>query len=148
MVGTRPLVAAVLVAALASPSCGGSDDDERPAQSAAPGRSAGTPVQNAAARDFVAAVNSGSTDRVMATLTDDAVVIDSGRRFADSQAIRDWVGAEVTGVDGHITVDDEQPNAGSTVLTVDFRSSGFSGDDLRYAFETRGDRVTRLMLGG
>jgi hypothetical protein len=147
-VGTRPLVAAVLMAALASLSCGGSDDAERPARSAAPERSAGAPVQNAAARDFVAAVNSGSTDRVIATLTDGAVVIDSGRRFADTQAIRDWVDAEVTGVGGHITVGDERPNAGGTVLTVDFRSSGFSGDDLRYAFQTRGDRVTRLTLGG
>lgn len=146
--GTRLLVASVLVAALASPSCGASDDDERPAQSAAPERSAGAPVQNAAARGFVAAVNSGSTDRVMATLTDDAVVIDSGRRFADAPAIRDWVDAEVTGVEGHVAVDLERPNAGGTVLTVDFRSSGFSGDDLRYAFETRGDRVTHLTLGG
>jgi ketosteroid isomerase-like protein len=147
-VGTRLMVAAVLMAALASLSCGGSDDDERPARSAASERSAGVPVQNAAARDFVAAVNSGSTDRVIATLTDAAVVIDGGRRFADAQAIRDWLNAEVTGVDGHITVDDERANADGTVLTVDFRSSAFSGDDLRYAFQTRGDRVTRLTLGG
>jgi hypothetical protein len=147
-VRTSPLVAAVFVAALVSPSCGGSDDAERPTQSAAPERSAGAVVQNAAARDFIAAVNSGSTDRVMATLTDGAVVIDSGRRFADTQAIRDWVDAEVTGVDGHITVDDEQPNAGGTVLTVDFQSSAFNGADLRYVFEARGDRVTRLTLGG
>ena len=146
--GARLVVATVLVATLASPSCGGSDDDERPAQPAAPERSAGAPVQNAAARGFVTAVNSGSTDRVMATLTDDAVVIDSGRRFADPQAIRDWLDAEVTGPDGHITVDREQPNADGTVLTVDFRSSAFNGADLRYAFETRGDRVTRLTLGG
>jgi hypothetical protein len=144
-VRTRVRAATVLVAVLAS--CGGSDD-ERPAQPAAPERSAGAPVQNAAARRFVAAVNSSSTARVMATLTDDAVVIDSGRRFDDAQAIRDWVDAEVTGVDGHITVDREQLSADGTVLTVDFRSSGFTGADLRYAFETRGDRVTRLTLGG
>jgi hypothetical protein len=146
-VSARVLVA-VVAAALASPACGGSDDDERPARPAAPERSAGAPVQNAAARGFVAAVNSGSTDRVMATLTDDAVVIDSGRRFADAQAIRDWVDAEVTGRDGHITVERERPNAGGTVLTVDFRSSAFDGADLRYAFETRGDQVKRLTLGG
>jgi polyisoprenoid-binding protein YceI len=142
------LLVAVVVVALASPSCGGSDDTERPAPPAAPERSAGAPVQNAAARGFVAAVNSGSTDRVMATLTVDAVVIDSGRRFADTQAIRDWVDAELTGVDGRITVEGERPNAGGTVLTVDFRSSGFNGADLRYAFETRGDRIMRLTLGG
>jgi hypothetical protein len=142
------VLAAVVVAALASSSCGGSDDAERPAQPAATERPAGAPVRNAAVRAFVAAVNSGSTDRVMATLTDDAVVIDSGRRFADAQAIRDWINAEVTGPDGHIMVDAERPNAGGTVLTVDFRSSGFDGANLRYAFETRGDRVTRLTLGG
>jgi hypothetical protein len=63
----------------------------------------------------------------MATLTDDAVVIDSGRRFAPAQAIRDWLDAEVIGPDGRITVDGERPNAGGAVLTV--------------------DRVTRLTLG-
>ena len=84
----------------------------------------------------------------MATLTDDAVVIDSGRRFADPRAIRDWIEAEVTGIDGHITVDREQPTADGIVLMVDFRSSGFNGADLSYAFETRGDRVTRVTLGG
>jgi hypothetical protein len=69
------LLAAVVVAALAWPSCGGSHDDERPAQPAAPERSSGAPVENAAARAFVAAVNSGSTDRLMATLTVDAVAM-------------------------------------------------------------------------
>jgi hypothetical protein len=142
------LLVAVGVAALASPSCGGSDADQRPAQPATQQRSAGAPVQNAAARAFVEAVNSGSTDRVMATLTADAVVIDSGRRFAHAQAIRDWVDAEVTGPGGHITVNGERPNAGGTVLTIDFRSSGFDGANLRYAFGTRGDRVARLTLGG
>jgi hypothetical protein len=117
-------------------------------QPAAPQRPAGAPVGNAAARAFAAAVNSGSTDRVMATVTDDAVVIDGGRRFADAQAIHDWVDADVTGPDGHITVDGERPNSGGTVLTVDFRSSGFDGANLRYAFETQSDRVTRLPLGG
>jgi ketosteroid isomerase-like protein len=116
-------------------------------QPAAPQRPAGAPVGNAAARAFAAAVNSGSTDRVMATLTDDAVVIDGGRRFADAQAIRDWVDADVTGPDGHITVDAERLHAGGTVLTVDFRSSGFDGANLQSAFETRSDRVMRLTLG-
>jgi hypothetical protein len=40
-------------------------------------------VQNQPARRVVEAVNAGDTDQVLATLTDDAVVIDSGRRFAD-----------------------------------------------------------------
>jgi hypothetical protein len=59
----------------------------------------------------------------METLTDDAVVIDTGRRFADSDTIREWVDSEVTGVDGR------------------------SGTDLRYTSTTRGDRVANLTPG-
>jgi hypothetical protein len=104
-------------------------------------------VQNQAARRFVEAVNAGDTDQVLATLTDDAVVLDSGRRFADPTAIRDWIDTEITGIDGRITVNSEQPTTDGVVLIVDFRSSGFNGSDLRYGFITRGDRVASLTLG-
>jgi ketosteroid isomerase-like protein len=104
-------------------------------------------MKNQAARRFVDAVNAGDTDQVLAALTDDAVVIDSGRRFADSTAIRNWLDTEVTGIDGRITVNSEQTTADGVVLIVDFRSSGFNGTDLRYAFITRGDRVASLTLG-
>jgi hypothetical protein len=72
----------------------------------------------------------------------------TARRFDDSAAISEWLGAEVTGVDGRITVRREQPSSAGTVLTVDFRSSAFRGNGLRYAFVTRGDRVAELTLGG
>jgi hypothetical protein len=104
-------------------------------------------VQNQAARRFVEAVNAGGTDQVLATLPDDAVVVDSGRRFPDPAAIRSWIDTEVTGVDGWITVDSEETTADGVVLIVDFRSPGFSGTDLRYGFVTRGDRVASLTLG-
>jgi hypothetical protein len=104
-------------------------------------------VQNQPARRFVEAVNAGDTDQVLATLTDDAVVIDSGRRFADPTAIRNWIETEVTGIDGRITVNREQTTADGVVLIVDFRSSGFNGTDLRYAFVIRGNRVASLTLG-
>jgi hypothetical protein len=104
-------------------------------------------VKSQAARRFVDAVNAGDTDQVLATLTDDAVVIDSGRRFADPAAIRDWIETEITGIDGRITVNSEQPTTDGVVLIVDFRSSGFNGSGLRYGFITRGDRVAGLTLG-
>jgi SnoaL-like domain len=104
-------------------------------------------VQNQAARRFVDAVNAGDPDQVLAALTDDAVVIDSGRRFADPTAIRNWIDTEVTGIGGRITVNSEQTTADGVVLIVDFSSSGFNGSDLRYAFITRGDRVASLTLG-
>jgi hypothetical protein len=112
-----------------------------------PTPSAPAAVQNQAARRFVEAVNAGDTDQVLATLTDDAVVLDSGRRFADPTAIRDWIDTEITGIDGRITVNSEQPTTDGVVLIVDFRSSGFNGSDLRYGFITRGDRVASLTLG-
>jgi hypothetical protein len=128
----RLLIAATLVGVVGIGACGGSDEEET------------TPV----AKRFVEAVNSGSTDRVLATLSRDAVVVDSGRRFADRQAIRAWLDAEVTGVEGRITVQDDEPSANGTVLTVDFESSGFRGTDLRYAFVIGRDRISRLTLGG
>jgi hypothetical protein len=125
--------------------CGGTQEpaaaDRQPTVSAPAG------VKNQAARRFVDAVNAGDTDQVLATLTDDAMVIDSGRRFADRTAIRNWIDTEVTGIDGRIAVTSEQPTADGVVLIVEFRSSGFNGTGLRYAFITRGDRVASLTLG-
>jgi hypothetical protein len=155
----RALAIAATVAAVGLAACGSSDDESdadaiagAEATTSAPESSTRDPsadssVQNAAAARFVEAVNAGSTDRVTDTLTDDAVVIDTGRRFADPDSIREWVESEVTGVDGRITVRNERATDDGVVLTVDFGSSGFSGTDLRYTFTTRGDRVASLTLG-
>jgi hypothetical protein len=146
----RPRVRAAVTAfacatALGLSACSGTE--EPAAADRQPTVSAPVEVQNQAARRFVDAVNTGDTDQVLATLTDDAVVIDSGRRFADPTAIRNWIDTEVTGIDGRITVNREQTTADGVVLTVDFQSSGFNGTDLRYGFVTRGDRVASLTLG-
>jgi SnoaL-like domain len=146
----RPRVRTILtvfacVTALGLSACGGTE--EPAAADRQPTVSAPVEVQNQAARRFIDAVNAGDTDQVLASLTDDAVVIDSGRRFADPTAIRSWIDTEVNGVDGRITVDSEQTTADGVVLIVDFRSSGFNGTDLRYGFVTRGDRVASLILG-
>jgi hypothetical protein len=127
--------------------CSGTEEpapaDRQPTPSAPPAAA----VQNQAARRFVEAVNAGDPDQVLATLTEDAVVVDSGRRFAGPAAIRDWIDAELTGIDGRISVNSEQPTGDGVVLVVDFQSSGFNGSDLRYGFITRGDRVASLTLG-
>lgn len=146
----RPRVRTILtvfacVTALGLSACGGTEDPA--AADRQPTVSAPVEVQNQAARRFVDAVNAGDTDQVLATLTDDAVVIDSDRRFTDRGAIRDWIDTEVTGIDGRITVNREQPTADGVVLIVEFRSSGFNGTGLRYGFTTRGDRVAGLTLG-
>jgi hypothetical protein len=154
----RAMIIAATVAAIGLAACGGGDDEAdsaRNGRAEAPNSAPDSPsrersadtVQNPAAARFIESVNAGSTDRVMETLTDDAVVIDTGRRFADSDAIREWVDSEVTGVDGRITVRNERAADDGVVLTVDFESSGFSGTDLRYMFTTRGDRVANLTLG-
>jgi hypothetical protein len=145
---TRVCAALAVVACatvLGLSACSGTQ--EPAASESQPTVSAPAGVQNQAARRFVEAVNAGDTDQVLATLTDDAVVVDSGRRFADPTAIRDWIDTEITGIDGRITVNSEQPTTDGVVLIVDFRSSGFNGSDLRYGFVTRGDRVASLTLG-
>lgn len=146
----RPRVrAALTVVAYATvlglSACSGTE--EPAAADRQPTVSAPVQVQDQAARRFVEAVNAGDTDQVLATLTEDAVVVDGGRRFADPTAIRDWIDTEVTGVGGRIRVDSEQPTADGVVLVVDFSSSGFSGSGLRYRFTTRGDHVASLTLG-
>ena len=149
----RALATAAMVAAIGLAGCGESGDDAGAGAGAGAEATTSAPespdrsVENAAAARFVEAVNAGSTDRVMETLADDAVVIDTGRRFADPDSIREWVDAEVTGVDGRITVRSERATDDGVVLTVDFASSGFSGTDLRYTFTTRGDRVANLTFG-
>jgi hypothetical protein len=136
---------ALTATVLALSACSGTE--EPAAAERQPTVSAPVEVNNQAARRFVDAVNAGDTDQVLATLTDDAVVIDSGRRFADRTAIRGWIDTEVTGVDGRITVNSEQATADGVVLIVEFRSSGFNGTGLCYGFVTRGDRVASLTLG-
>lgn len=151
---TRATLASAFTVALGLSGCGDMDEQDNAgpstttaAQPTGTSVAGGVAVTNPAARRFVDAVNSGSTDQVIATLTGDAVVIDSGRRFADAQSIRNWIDAEVTGVDGRITVRSEQPAADGTELRVDFSSSGFNGTDLRYRFTTRGDLITNLTFG-
>jgi len=142
---TLTVVACATVLGLSA--CSGTEESEPAAVEGQSTVSAPAGVKNQAARRFVDAVNAGDTDQVLATLTDDAVVIDSGRRFADRTAIRNWIDTEVTGIDGRITVNSEQTTADGVVLVVDFRSSGFNGTGLRYSFITRGDRVANLTLG-
>jgi len=146
--GTRVRAALTVVTCatvLGLSACSGTE--EPAAADRQPTVSAPVEVKNQAARRFVEAVNAGDTDQVLATLTDDAVVVDSGRRFADPTTIRDWIETEVTGIDGRITVTSEQPTPNGVVLIVDFRSSGFTGTGLRYGFTTRGNRVASLTLG-
>jgi hypothetical protein len=141
------VIGAALVAVLGLSGCGASDGQGSTNTSTTRPSVTSVAIENAAARRFVDAVNSGSTDRIMATLADRAVVIDSGRRFADRQAIRAWVDAEIIDVRGRITVRREHPTTGGTELRVDFNSSGFNGTDLRYRFTTENDLIISLTLG-
>jgi hypothetical protein len=90
-----PLTVLAGTAVLGLSACGGTEEpaaaDHQPTASAP-----AAVVQNQAARRFVEAVNAGDTDQVLATLTDDAVVIDGGRRFADPAAIPSWIDTEAT----------------------------------------------------
>jgi hypothetical protein len=86
---TLTVVACATVLGLSA--CSGTEESEPAAVEGQSTVSAPAGVKNQAARRFVDAVNAGDTDQVLATLTDDAVVIDSGRRFADRTAIRNWI---------------------------------------------------------
>lgn len=65
---------------------------------------------------YVDAVNAFDVDAVMQTLAPDAVVYDNQREFASSEAIRDWVAAEIVGDRVTMQLVEASERSGVTVL--------------------------------
>ena len=53
--------------------------------------------------EYIAAVNAGDTDAIVATFAEDAYVNDARREFAGRAAIALWVAKEITG--DHVTIE-------------------------------------------
>lgn len=69
-----------------------------------------------AARRYVDAVNAFDIDAVLATFAPDALVNDNHREFADPDAIRSWVAAEIVGDRVTMEVTEVLERSGVTVL--------------------------------
>ena len=66
--------------------------------------------------DHIAAVNSFSVDRIMATFADDAMVNDARREFWGAASIRAWVEKEVVGDQITMDVTEVRQHHGETVV--------------------------------
>jgi hypothetical protein len=105
-------------------------------------RSAGAPLP-VAVRRYRDAVNAEDLNRLTASFTPDALVIDVSRRFRGRSAIRAWAQAEVIG--GRLTVIrrvTRPRNPRGVTYLVRFASGGTGGFLAHYRFETRGGRIT------
>jgi SnoaL-like domain len=96
-----------------------------------------------AVRRYRDAVNAEDLNRLTASFTPDALVIDVSRRFRGRRAIRTWAQAEVIG--GRLTVIrrvTRPRNPCGVTYLVRFAPGGTGGFLAHYRFETRGGRIT------
>jgi SnoaL-like domain len=105
-------------------------------------RSAGVTLP-APVRRYRDAVNAEDLNRLTASFTPDALVMDVSRRFRGGSAIRAWAQAEVIG--GRLTVIrrvTRPRNPHGVTYLVRFASGRTGGFLAHYRFETRGGRIT------
>ena len=81
-----------------------------------------TPVQG-----FVNAVNEADLDALLALMAKDGVYIDSGRTFADEEAIRRYSDRELIGAHGKLVPRVAEDADDTFTLYGDFRSDTFLG---------------------
>lgn len=94
-------------------------------------------------RAFVDAVAAKNADQLLATFTDDGVVIDVSRRIEGHDAIRRW--AENETLPGKLTVLQIVETADSNQrLLVRFAAGGSGGFEAHYTFATEGDLISEL----
>ncbi|MFV8320089.1 nuclear transport factor 2 family protein [Mycobacterium sp. 23] len=103
------------------------------------------------AQRYVEAVNAFSIDAVMRTFAPDAVVNDNQREFADPEAIRGWVAAEIVGDRVTMEVLDTDDRSGLTVLRArydgDFDKTGLPDElVLTNYIVARDDLITGLFI--
>jgi hypothetical protein len=70
---------------------------------------------------FVEAVHRGDTRAFLAFFPKDGVVIDSGRRFADHDAILGWSDREFIGAHGHMTVKKVEQKKNVVMVKADWK---------------------------
>lgn len=68
--------------------------------------------------DFIRAINDHDADAFLSTFTADAVVVDVGREFRGTGAIKEWGDREIFSVNVTLEVVDVNDPDGHTVVTV------------------------------
>jgi hypothetical protein len=105
-----------------------------------------TPVEvSAPGGSYVEAVQSEDLDMLVDSFTDDAVIVDVGRRIEGRDQIREWAENEVIG--GEIEVLRKTENEDGETLLVRFNPSGLSGGfEANYKFTYEDGRISLAEL--
>jgi SnoaL-like domain len=101
--------------------------------------------------EHIDAINTGDTDRAVATFAEDAYVNDNRRIFVGVDAIRRWVAKEVVGVKVAIEVREVLDHYGDTMLRVaydgTFDRTNLPDDILMTNyFSVRDGKIVSLMI--
>ncbi|PPK70203.1 nuclear transport factor 2 family protein [Actinokineospora auranticolor] len=138
--------AALALAACADSGSGGSGSGGSGAGSGGGGAAAAQPVDvKPEGKSYVDAVQSEDLDKLANSFTEDAVVVDVGRRIEGRQKIREWADNEVIG--GEIEVLGRTPFDGGETLLVRFNPSGLGGGfEANYKFTYKDGRIAQADL--
>ncbi|GAB3434229.1 nuclear transport factor 2 family protein [Flindersiella endophytica] len=90
---------------------------------------------------LIDAINAGDRDAFLATLTPDATLSDDGTQ----RDLQQWIDREIFTVDGHFTVEREEP--GGLAMRVRFRNDTWGEMATFWRFEVTGDRISRIETG-
>ena len=105
---------------------------------------AATPAVDPAGQSYVDSVQAEDLDKLVNSFTEDAVVIDVGRRIEGRQKIREWADNEVIG--GDIEVLGQTPFDEGETLLVRFSPGGFFGFKANYKFTYRDGLIAQADL--
>ncbi len=98
-------------------------------------------------RDFLAAVNRGDTEAVIAFLdAEKGAVVDAGRRYVGHAAIRAWSDKEFIGAGGRVTAKSVSRVGNDVTVSGHWESAAYTGPT-RFVFTLAGQRIAELRLG-
>ncbi|UDL88644.1 nuclear transport factor 2 family protein [Mesorhizobium sp. PAMC28654] len=94
---------------------------------------------------FVEATNEGNTEAFLGTFTDDAVLIDWGRKFRGRQQIAQWNESDNIGVQSRLRIVSIAPAKGACRVRIAVTGNGFNGEG-DMTFKLDGDLISSLVI--
>jgi hypothetical protein len=98
-------------------------------------------------KEFVDVVNAHDDAGFLDAFTAEGVVDDWGREFAGRDAIKAWSDQEFIGATGTMEVQRVDVDGSRVVVVADWRSTHANGLS-EFAFDTDGDRISRMTIRG
>ncbi len=94
---------------------------------------------------FVEATNEGDTEAFLSIFTNDAVLIDWGRKFRGRQQIAQWNETDNIGVQSRLRIVSIAPSKGACRVRIAVTGNGFNGEG-DMTFKLDGDLISSLVI--